>query len=120
MNVTVNRESLEVKDPNPTVRALLAERGIPEKAIVVAVNGEVVRQSEWGIHRIEEGDEVEIVHAVAGGSGEGELVIAGERFSSRLFLGTGKYPDAETMNAALERSGTEMVTVAIRYMDLFG
>ncbi len=120
MNVTVNRESLEVRDSNPTVRGLLAERGIPEKAIVVAVNGDVVRQSEWGSHRIEEGDEVEIVHAVAGGSGEDELVIAGESFSSRLFLGTGKYPDVETMNAALERSGTEMVTVAIRYMDLSG
>ena len=118
MNVTVNQESLEVRDPSPTVRVLLAEWGIPEKAIVVAVNGDVVRQSEWGSHRIEEGDEVEIVHAVAGGGGEGELVIAGERFSSRLFLGTGKYPDAETMNAALDRSGTEMITVAIRYMDL--
>ncbi len=61
MNVTVNRESLEVGDPNPTIRILLAERGIPEKAIVVAVNGDVVRQSEWGIHGIEEGDEVEIL-----------------------------------------------------------
>lgn len=118
MNVTLNRETLEVRDPSPTIRTLLAEREIPERAIVVAVNGDVVRKSEWGSHTIEEGDEVEIVHAVAGGSGEGELVIAGESFSSRLFLGTGKYPDEETMNAALERSGTEMVTVAIRYMDL--
>ena len=120
MNVTINREVLEVRGPNPTVRTLLAEREIPEQAIVVAVNGQVVRKSEWESHTIEEGDEVEIVHAVAGGSGENDLVIAGERFSSRLFLGTGKYPDPETMNAALERSGTEMVTVAIRYMDLSG
>jgi len=84
------------------------------------VNGDVVRRGEWDDRRIEEGDEVEVVHAVAGGSGERDLIIAGERFSSRLFLGTGKYPDLETMNAALERSGTEMVTVAIRYMDLSG
>ncbi|MDP9485911.1 MAG: thiazole synthase [Actinomycetota bacterium] len=48
------------------------------------------------------------------------MVIAGERFSSRLFLGTGKYPDGETMNAALEASGTEMVTVAMRHMNLSG
>ncbi|MDP9411425.1 MAG: thiazole synthase [Actinomycetota bacterium] len=48
------------------------------------------------------------------------LEIAGETFSSRLFLGTGKYPDAQTMNAALEASGTALVTVAIRYMDLSG
>ena len=106
------------KEAQECYRQIQAEWGIPEKAIVMAVNGDVVRQSEWGSHRIEEGDEVEIVHAVAGGGGEGELVVAGERFSSRLLLGTGKYPDVETMNAALERSGTEMVTVAIRYMDL--
>lgn len=93
---------------------------MPDKSVVVAVNGDVVRREEWDSHRIEEGDEVEIVHAVAGGGGEDELVIAGERFSSRLFLGTGKYEDTETMSAALTASGTEMVTVAIRYMDLSG
>ncbi|MDQ4106488.1 MAG: thiazole synthase [Actinomycetota bacterium] len=47
-------------------------------------------------------------------------MVSGEHFSSRLFLGTGKYEDSETMNAALAASGTEMVTVAIRYMDLSG
>jgi len=102
------------------VRRLLEERRIPDKAIVVAVNGEVVPREEWGSRALSEGDEVEIVHAVAGGSGEDELEIAGVRFSSRLFLGTGKYEDMETMREALERSGTEMVTVAVRYMDLSG
>jgi thiazole synthase len=42
------------------------------------------------------------------------LTIAGRTFHSRLILGTGKYRDAETMLAALEASGTEMVTVALR------
>lgn len=102
------------------MRRLLEERRIPDRAIVVAVNGEVVRREEWDSKVLSEGDEVEIVHAVAGGSGEDELEIAGVRFSSRLFLGTGKYEDMETMRQALERSGTEMVTVAIRYMDLSG
>lgn len=102
------------------MRRLLEERRIPDRAIVVAVNGEVVRREEWDSKILSEGDEVEIVHAVAGGSGEDELEIAGVRFSSRLFLGTGKYEDMETMREALERSGTEMVTVAIRYMDLSG
>lgn len=119
MYVTVNQKPIEVED-KPTVRTLLVGKELPDKSVVVAVNGDVVRREEWDSHRIEEGDEVEIVHAVAGGSGDGELVIAGERFSSRLFLGTGKYPDPKTMKAALERSGTEMVTVAIRYMDLSG
>jgi thiazole synthase len=46
------------------------------------------------------------------------LTIAGRAFRSRLILGTGKYKDAETMVAALEASGTEMVTVALRRVNL--
>lgn len=46
------------------------------------------------------------------------LTIAGKQFSSRLFLGTGKYASAEQTVAALEASGTELVTVAIRRLDL--
>ncbi len=121
MKLTLNREPVEIREPEGTVRGLLAGKNIPEEAIVVAVNGDVIRRGDWGHHRLAEGDDVEIVHAVAGGSGtDDDLIIAGERFSSRLFLGTGKYPDGETMNAALEASGTEMVTVAMRHMDLSG
>ncbi len=46
------------------------------------------------------------------------LVVAGRTFRSRLFLGTGKYPDFPTMAAALEASGTEVVTVALRRVNL--
>ncbi len=46
------------------------------------------------------------------------LVIAGKSFDSRLFLGTGKYKDNETMSAALEASGTQVVTVAVRRVEL--
>jgi thiazole synthase len=47
-----------------------------------------------------------------------ELVLAGRAFRSRLFLGTGKYPTFEIMREALERSGTEVVTVAVRRVNL--
>jgi len=46
------------------------------------------------------------------------LVIAGREFSSRLVVGTGKYPSHEVMQAAHEASGTQMVTVAVRRVDL--
>ena len=46
------------------------------------------------------------------------LVIAGCAFQSRLFLGTGKYPDMECMAAALEASGAEVITVAVRRVEL--
>jgi len=46
------------------------------------------------------------------------LVIAGKEFSSRLILGTGKYRSMEEMVEAVEASGTEIITVAIRRLDL--
>jgi thiazole synthase len=46
------------------------------------------------------------------------LVIAGRTFSSRLIVGTGKFGSYEVMRDALEASGTEMVTVALRRVDL--
>jgi thiazole synthase len=46
------------------------------------------------------------------------LTIAGKEFSSRLFLGTGKYASPEETVAALDASGTQLVTVAIRRLDL--
>lgn len=47
-----------------------------------------------------------------------ELVIAGKRFKSRLIVGTGRYRTMEEMVAAVEASGTELITVAIRRLDL--
>src|SRR3990172_2402809 len=46
------------------------------------------------------------------------LTIAGKRFRSRLILGTGKYASPEVCKAALDASGAEIVTVAIRRLDL--
>ena len=47
-----------------------------------------------------------------------ELVIGGKTFNSRLIVGTGRYRTMEEMVAAVEASGTEMITVAIRRLDL--
>src|SRR5437868_9606387 len=46
------------------------------------------------------------------------FVVAGVELHSRLFIGTGKYPTDESMVAALEASGCELVTVALRRLDL--
>ena len=47
-----------------------------------------------------------------------DLVIGGKTFGSRLILGTGRYRTMEDMVQAVESSGTEMITVAIRRLDL--
>ncbi len=46
------------------------------------------------------------------------LKFGGKEFHSRLLVGTGKYPDFHTMRKALEASGTEIVTVAVRRVNL--
>src|SRR5881394_1581580 len=48
------------------------------------------------------------------------LTIAGHEFRSRLILGTGKFSSPETMREALDASGAEIVTVALRRADLSG
>lgn len=47
-----------------------------------------------------------------------ELIIAGRKFKSRLMLGTGKYKTFEIMKEALDASGCEIVTVAVRRVNL--
>jgi len=46
------------------------------------------------------------------------LVIAGKEFSSRLFLGTGKFSSAAALRAAIAASGTQMVTMALKRVEL--
>src|SRR5437762_10964721 len=46
------------------------------------------------------------------------LILAGREFRSRLIVGTGKYPSFQVMREAHEASGAEMVTVAVRRVDL--
>ena len=46
------------------------------------------------------------------------LIIAGREFRSRLMVGTGKFPSAEALRAALHSSQAEIVTVALRRVNL--
>lgn len=46
------------------------------------------------------------------------LLIAGRAFTSRLMIGTGKFPSAEALRQAIDASGAEIITVALRRVDL--
>src|SRR5512146_3422183 len=49
-----------------------------------------------------------------------KLIIAGRQFTSRLMVGTGKYATMEEMVRAIEASGAEVVTVAVRRVNIAG
>jgi thiazole synthase len=122
MRIVLNREETETGE-GTTIAALVDAKGLPARSVIVAVNDDVIDRDAWPEHVLSDGDSVEIVRAVSGGDHDmtdDTLTIAGRGFSSRLFLGTGKYSDDATMMAALKASGTQLVTVAVRYMKLDG
>jgi thiazole synthase len=55
---------------------------------------------------------------VVEGLNDDALLLAGRTFHSRLIIGTGKYPTFSIMRAALEKSGAEVVTVAVRRINI--
>ena len=100
------------------IQQLLEHFGLPTDRVAVERNRKIVPRAEWEMVSVSQGDELEVVHFVGGGSGSDDLVIAGKSFKSRLLIGTGKYPSHQIMKEAHERSGADMVTVAVRRIDL--
>ena len=101
------------------IAQLLEHFELPKESVAVERNRSIVPKVDWEKIAVASGDELEVVHFVGGGSGsEDLLVIAGRKFKSRLLVGTGKYPSHSVMREAHERSGADMVTVAVRRIDL--
>lgn len=70
VRVSVNGEERELK-AGTTVADLVQETATSAEQVAVAVNGDVVRQAQWGEAALAEGDRVEIVTAIQGGGGSG-------------------------------------------------
>jgi len=66
VNITLNGEHRQLPQ-SATVLDLLQVDGLPERRVAVEVNGEIVTRSLHGTHVLQEGDVVEIVHALGGG-----------------------------------------------------
>jgi sulfur carrier protein len=66
MKIVVNGEGRELRD-GTTVAELLDALGTARTGVAVACNDKVVRRSAYEQHRINQGDRVEIIKAVAGG-----------------------------------------------------
>jgi sulfur carrier protein len=62
----VNGERVEMAR-GATVADLVTATGAGPRGVAVAVNSELVRRAEWGSVELADGDQVEVLHAVAGG-----------------------------------------------------
>ena len=85
--------------------------------VAVERNGAIVPRSTLANIALADSDVLEIVHFVGGGQSD-TWTVAGRTFTSRLIVGTGKYKDFAENAAALEASGAEIVTVAVRRVNV--
>lgn len=90
--------------------------------VAVEHNAVIAPRSQLADVMLADGDALEIVHFVGGGQSDRQAddtwSVAGHTFRSRLIVGTGKYKDFEQNAAALEASGAEIVTVAVRRVNV--
>ena len=121
ISITVNGEPRRII-PGASIAALVAELDLDPRTVAVERNLEIVPKSAYAEIALADGDQLEIVHFVGGGSAGGSeddsWEVAGRRFTSRLIVGTGKYKDYAVNAAAVEASGAEIVTVAVRRVNL--
>ena len=114
--ITLNGEPRSIA-PGTTIAALAAELGLDPAKVAVERNLAIVPRSTLANVVIAEGDQIEIVHFVGGGQDD-TWSVAGQTFTSRLIVGTGKYKDFAQNAAALEASGAEIITVAVRRVNV--
>ena len=126
MFVVINGENRQITAPI-TVTTLLLELGLDVRKIALEHNLEIVPRSSYDKTLVSDGDRLEIVHFIGGGDAlseqEGDSdndswTVAGREMTSRLIIGTGKYESYDQNRRAAEAAGAQMVTVAVRRVNL--
>ena len=122
LSLTVNGEPRKIAPGS--IADLVRSLELDPAKVAVECNGVIVPRSTLAAVALGDGDTLEIVHFVGGGqgtapdSGADTWTVAGRTFTSRLIVGTGKYKDFAENAAALAASGAEIVTVAVRRVNV--
>ena len=123
INLTVNGEPRRVV-AGASIADLSAALGLNPAKVAVEHNGVIAPRSTLAEVTLADGDILEIVHFVGGGDVVEDIwpndtwTVAGRTFRSRLIVGTGKYKDFAQNAAAVAASGAEIVTVAVRRVNI--
>ena len=126
ISLIVNGEPRHIATP-ATIADLVAALGLNPAKVAVERNALIVPRSTLAQVALVDGDVLEIVHFVGGGDavatdtdiGQNDTwTVAGRTFRSRLIVGTGKYKDFAQNAAAVAASGAEIVTVAVRRVNI--
>ena len=118
IEITLNGETKKIGE-GLSARQFLKGLGLDDKKVALERNRVIVPKSAFDKVVITAGDELEVVHFIGGGDHKSDpFIVAGQEYSSRLIVGTGKYKDFEQNKAAVEASGAEIVTVAVRRVNV--
>jgi thiazole synthase len=122
LTITLNGDPRRVAE-GTSIADLLVQLELPAAKVAVERNLAIVPRSTFADVVLADGDALEIVHFVGGGQSDSAddadtWEVAGRRFTSRLIVGTGKYKDYAQNAAAAEASGAEIVTVAVRRVNV--
>jgi thiazole synthase len=120
VTVTVNGKPRKVED-GVSLLDLLNELDVAPTRVVIEHNREIRRKDDFAKTAVHAGDELELVYFVGGGSNADDaFVVGGRTLRSRLIHGTGKYASNEVLARCLEAAQPDMITVAIRRLNLEG
>jgi thiazole synthase len=120
VTVTVNGKPRKVAD-GVSLLELLKELDVAPSRVVIEHNREIRRKDDFAKIVVHGGDELELVYFVGGGSSADDaFTVGGRTLRSRLIHGTGKYASNEVLARCLEAAQPDMITVAIRRLNLEG
>jgi len=120
VTVTLNGKPRQVED-GVSLLDLLKVLDVAPSRVVIEHNREIRRKDDFAKTVVHDGDELELVYFVGGGStADDAFVVGGRTLRSRLIHGTGKYPSNEVLARCLEAAQPDMITVAIRRLNLDG
>ena len=118
LSLTVNGEPRRIA-AGASIADLVRSLELDPGKVAVEHNGTIAPRSGLAERALGDGDVLEIVHFVGGGENSDDTwTVAGRTFRSRLIVGTGKYKDFAQNAAAVLASGAEIVTVAVRRVNI--
>ena len=113
--ITVNGVKRTLEQPLSVTEYLEKNQYVPVQ-VAIELNDQILARELYGSTILKEGDVMEIVSFMGGGSGRNEeidrtedkLILGGHEFTSRFILGTGKF------SLDIEKAGTQIITLALR------